>query len=196
MKYFELIFEKTIINLITHILLLFLIEKVYSFLFFFCSFLFCKDIRLQNTSLRHNTSAIEKRTDVFPFYQKFMGYIKGVNFHGTNFCDWQVKKQWITTRMKFLLTKRHIRTEGERKGKKERERAISKPFLEYCFVKKILSYFCSLCTLKEIEYIHFMFIFSKTIKHYINQKLTKEHLNNTYNSTNKHTIICSNIRIR
>ena len=148
MKYFELIFEKTIINLITHILLLFLIEKVYLFLFFFCSFLFCKDIRLQNTSLRHNTSAIEKRTDLFPFYQKFMGYIKGVNFRGTNFCDWQVKKQWITTRMKFLLTKRHIRTEGERKGKKERESYI-KAFSRILFCEKNIILFLQSLHLKR-----------------------------------------------
>ena len=43
-------------------------------------------------------------------------------------------------------------------------------------------------------YVMFIF-FSKTIKQYINEKLKKEHLNNTYNPTNKHMIIYSNIRI-
>ena len=38
--------------------------------------------------------------------------------------------------------------------------------------------------------------FSKTIKQNINQKLTKEHLDNTYNPTNKHMTIYNNGRIR
>ena len=38
--------------------------------------------------------------------------------------------------------------------------------------------------------------FSKKIKQNINQKLTKEHLDNTYNATNKHMTIYNNGRIR
>ena len=49
-------------------------------------------------------------------------------------------KEEVTTSMSFMLTKRHLQGEWEKMG------AVSKYFLEYYFVKKIWSYFCSLCT--------------------------------------------------